>query len=109
MAPRWQWLLVTLAAVAVSCLVPGSMLAQPPAQADGAAIITTAAPVPTGSECAAVACTRGSPSSSVPLPSVTLAGTIAAGLLVVLALCAFRRPRRGAALLPAGAPSPLFR
>jgi len=108
-ARRWQWLVVTLAAVAVSCLVPGSMVSQPPPQAGGGTIITAAAPSPSGSECAAVSCNRGSPSSTVPLPSITLAGTIAAGLLVVLALCAFRRPRRGAALLPAGAPSPLFR
>jgi hypothetical protein len=100
---------VTLAALAVSCAVPGSMLSQPPPQAGAAAIITAAAPAPSGSECAAVACNRGSPSSSVPLPSITLAGTIAAGILVALALCALRRQRHVATPLPTGSPSPLFR
>ena len=93
---------MTLAAVAVSCLVPGSMLSQPPVQAGSAAIMTPAAPAASGSECAAVSCNSGSPSSTTSLPSITLAGTLAAGLLVVLALCTVRRTRRGAAVLPAG-------
>ena len=106
--PRWRWLLVTLAALAVSCVVPGSMLSQPP-PAGGAAMVTAPAPAPSGSECAAVSCNRGSPSSTAPLPSVSLAGTIAAGMLVLLALFAVLRARRHAGSLPAGTPSPLLR
>ena len=107
-APRWRWLLVTLAALAVSCVVPGSMLSQPP-PAGRAAMVTALAPAPSGSECAAVSCNRGSPSSTVPLPSISLAGTIAAGILVLLALFAVRRARRlRAPCLPAR-PSPLLR
>jgi hypothetical protein len=85
------------------------MLSQPPVQPGGGAIITAAVPAPSGSECAAVSCNRGSPSSTASLPSITLAGTIAAGLLVVLALYAARRARRGAAVLPAGSPMRLLR
>ena len=107
-APRWRWLLVTLAALAVSCVVPGSMLSQPP-PAGRAAMVTALAPAPSGSECAAVSCNRGSPSSTVPLPSVSLAGTIAAGMLVILALFAVLRARRRTGSLPAGTPSPLLR
>jgi hypothetical protein len=77
--------------------------------AGGAAIVTPLAPVPTGGECAAVSCDRESPSSTVPLPTITLASTIAAGSLVLLALFAVRRARRTAGTLPAGTPSPLFR
>jgi hypothetical protein len=99
---------VTLAAVAVSCLVPGSMLAQP-AGAAGAAAIVTAAPVPSGSECAAVSCNRGSSSSSVAIPSLALAGTLVAGILVLLELSAARRTRPGAVALPAGSPARLLR
>jgi hypothetical protein len=105
-APKWGWLLVTLVALAVSGLVPGS---QPRLQADGGAIVTTAVRAPSGSECAAVACNRGTPSPSAPLPGITLAGTIAAGSVVVLALCPRRRRRRVATSLPTGSPSPLFR
>jgi len=106
-APRWRWLLVTLAALAVSCVVPGSVLSQAP-PAGRAAMVTALAPAPL-SECAAVSCNRGSSSSTVPLPSVSLAGTIAAGMLVILALFAVLRARRRAGSLPAGTPSPLLR
>jgi len=99
---------VTLAALAVSCVVPGSTLSESPT-AGGAAIVTALAPAPSGSECAAVSCNRGSPSSTASLPSISLAGTIAAGILVLLALFAVRRARRLAGTLPAGTPSPLLR
>jgi hypothetical protein len=85
------------------------MLTQPPLQSGASAIITAAAPAPSGSECAAVSCNRGSPSSTASVPSITLAGTIAAGILVLLALCAVRRVRRGTSVLPAGSPTRLLR
>ena len=106
-APRWRWLLVTLAALAVSCVVPGSVLSQTP-PAGRAAVITGVAPAPS-SECAAVSCNRGSSSSTAPLGSVSLAGTIAAAMLVLLAPFAVLRARRCAGNLPAGTPSPLLR
>ncbi len=108
-ARRWQWLVVTLAAVAVSCFVPGSMLSQPLPQAGSGTMITAAAPSPSGIECAVVSCNRGSPSSTVPLPSITLAGAIAAGILVTLTLYTLRRVRHGVVVLPAGSPSALLR
>jgi hypothetical protein len=108
-ASKWSWLLVTLAVVVVSCLVPGAMLSQPTQALGTAAIVTAGAPAPSGSECAAASCNRGSPSSSVPVPSLTLAGTVAAGILVLLALRTLRRLRPGAIALPAGTPSPLLR
>jgi hypothetical protein len=108
-APKWRWLLTALAALAVSCLVPGSMLSQPVPRVGGAAIVTPVTAAPTGSECAAVSCNRGSPSSTVPLPGITLAGAIAAGVLVLLALHAVRRRRRTVTALPAGSPSLLLR
>ena len=106
-APRWRWLLVTLAALAVSCVVPGFVLSQTP-PAGRAAVITGVAPAPS-SECAAVSCNRGSSSSTAPLASVSLAGTIAAAMLVLLAPFAVLRARRCAGNLPAGTPSPLLR
>jgi hypothetical protein len=99
---------VTLAVLAVSCVVPDSALSQSPT-AGGATIVTALAPVPSGSGCAAVSCNRGSSSSTVPLPSISLAGTIAAGILVLLVLFAVRRARRVTGTLPAGTPSPLLR
>jgi len=98
---------VSLAALAVSCVVPGSTLSETPT--GGAAIVTALAPAPSGSECAAVSCNRGSPSSTASPPSISLAGMIAAGILVLLALFAVRRARRLAGTLPAGTPSPLLR
>jgi hypothetical protein len=85
------------------------MLSQPPVQAGGAAIITAGVPAPSGSECAAVSCNRGSSSSTASVPSITLAGMLAAGLLVVAALCGVRRVRRGATVLPAGSLTRLLR
>ena len=108
MAPRWRWLLVTFAALAVSCVVPGSTPSQSPT-AGGAAIVTALAPFPSGSQCAAVSCNRGSPSSTVPLPSIGLAVAIASEILVLLALFAVRRARRVTGTLPAGTPPPLLR
>lgn len=108
MAPKWRWVLVALAALAVSGLVPGSMFSQPGLQPDSGAIIT-ALPAPSGSECDAVACNRGTPSSSVPLPGIALVGTIAAGSVVLVALCLQRRRHRVATALPTGSPSPLLR
>jgi hypothetical protein len=109
-ASRWRQLLVTVAAVAVSCLVPGSMLTQTtPAPSIGTIVTAVAVPLPLGGGCAAVSCNRGSPSSPVPVPSLTLASTIAAGLLFVLALCVVRRARVRAAVLPTGSSSPLLR
>lgn len=99
---------MTVAAMAVSCLVPGTNLSESPT-AGGAAIVTAVAPASSGSGCAAVSCNRGSPSSTVPLPSLSLAGTIAAGVLVLLVLFAVRRARRGAGTLPDGTASPLLR
>ena len=101
--------MVTVAAVAVSCIVPGAMLSQPLRAAGGVAIVTGTMPAPSGSECAAVACNRGSASSSVPLPGLGLAGTILAGDLVVLALCSAVRRRSGVPALPAGSPFTLYR
>ena len=100
--------MVTLAAVAVSCIVPRAMLPQTPPAAGGVAIVTGATPAPSGSECAAIACNRGSASSSVPLRSLGLAGLILAGALVVLALCAALR-RSSVPALSAGSPFPLYR
>ena len=101
-------LLVTLATVAVSCLVPDFMPSQPPTSA-GAAIVAAPQAAPPGSQCAAVACSRGSLSSTVPLPAITLAGTVAFAALVVLALGTVRRRRPGPGDLPAGSPSLLLR
>lgn len=109
MAPRWRWLLVTLAAVAVSCLVPGSMLSRPPPTSAGAAIVTAPEPAPSGSECAAIACNRGPASSTVPLAGMALAGIVATAALVVLAPCTVRRTRREPDTLPSGSRSPLLR
>lgn len=107
-ASRWRWIVVTLAAVAVSCLVPGSMLSQP-TRATGATIVTAVTPAPSGIECAVVSCNRGSPSSSVPVLSLALAGTITAGVLVLVALRTVRRLGLAAVALPAGSPSRLLR
>jgi hypothetical protein len=85
------------------------MLSQPLPQAGSGTMITAAAPSPSGIECAVVSCNRGSPSSTVPLPSITLAGAIAAGILVTLTLYTLRRVRRGVVVLPAGSPSALLR
>lgn len=104
----WHWL-VALTALAVGCLAPGAMLAQPtPSQGSGT-IAIPAASAPSGSECAAVSCDRGSPSAPAPVPSLALAGTLAAGALVLLTIRSTRRRRRGAISLPAGSPTRLLR
>ena len=64
LASRWRRLLVTVAALAVSCLVPGSMLSQS-TPAAGTIATAVAVPAPSGSDCAAVSCNRGAPSSPV--------------------------------------------
>jgi hypothetical protein len=107
MALRWRWLLVALAAMTVGCLVPGSMVTQTPA-AYRTASIEAAAPAPSGSECAAVACNRGSTSAPLPLPSVAVAGMLAAGALFFLLTHMVRRARRTATALPLGNPLRLF-
>ena len=104
----WCLLLVTLVAVALSCLAPDSMLSRPPTSA-GAAIVTAPVPPPSGSACAGVACSRGSPSSTVAIPGITLAGDVASTALAVLALCTVRRRRPGPGVLPAGSSSLLLR
>jgi hypothetical protein len=103
MAARWRWLLVALAAVTVGCLVPGSMVTLTPT-ASSAATIEAAAPAPSGSECAAVACNRGSTSAPLPPPGVAVAGMLAAGALFFLLTQLIRRARGTAEALPEGNP-----
>jgi hypothetical protein len=102
-------LLVGLVVVAIGCLVPGSMISEPAPLARTVSIIETAAPSLSGSECAAVSCQHGSPSSPAPVPSLALAGAIAALTLVVLSIGTFRRLRPVRIALPAGVPLRLLR
>jgi hypothetical protein len=106
MAPIWRWLLVALAAGTMCCLVPGSMVSQVPS-AEAASIVTPVS-VPPVSECAVVSCNRGSP-PSVPLPAISMACVLTAGILVLALLWAGRRVRTGATHLPTGTPSRLLR
>jgi hypothetical protein len=95
---------MALAAVVVSCLVPGAMLSQAPS-ASGVASIEAVTPTATGSAssaCAAVACNRGSTSAPAAMPSLALAGALAAGVLVVVAARAARRAPKTKSVLPAG-------
>jgi hypothetical protein len=103
------WLLVALAVVAIGCLVPGSMISEQAALSGTGSIIEAAAPSLSGSECAAVSCQHGSPSSPAPVPALALAGAIAALTLVVLSVGAFRRSRPVSTALPAGIPVRLLR
>jgi hypothetical protein len=105
---RWRWLLMALAAVVVSCLVPGSMLSEVPAAARVASI-EALAPSASGSNCAAVACNRGTTSSPAAAPSVALAGTLAAGILIVLLARTARRGHKTRLVLPEGAPARVLR
>ncbi len=106
MAPIWRWLLVALVALTMSCLVPGSLVSQaPPTQGDN---IATPVQTPSLSECAAVSCNRGSPSSA-PLPAVSVAGALVAGIFMLALLRTLRRVRAGATTLPTGIPSRLLR
>lgn len=102
--PRWRWLLLALAAVTIGCLVPGSMISQTLSASSRTAAIETAAPTPTGSECAAVSCTRGGSSAPLPVFPVALAGVTAAGALFVLLALRARRTRTTAEALPEGNP-----
>jgi hypothetical protein len=107
-ALRWHWLLVALAAATVACLVPGSMVWESPATSRSASI-EPAAPTPSGSECAAVACNPGSPSAPTPAPPLAVAGILAAGALFVLVTRLVRRKRQTTQDLPRGNPLPLLR
>jgi hypothetical protein len=84
------------------------MLSQSLSVARSAAVIETAAPTPSGSECAAVACHGGSPSSPSPVPPVAL-GLLAAGALLVLVAQIVRRARASSEPLPDGNPIRLLR
>lgn len=108
MALRWHWLLVLLAALTVACLVPGSMVSESPA-ASLSASIEPAAPTPSGSECAAVACNPGSPSAPTPAPPLALADILAAGATFVLLTLVVRRKREKTEDLPQGNRFPLLR
>jgi hypothetical protein len=105
---RWRWL-VALSALALGCLAPGASIAQPAPRPVPGTIATPAAPAPSGSECAAVSCDRGSPTAPAPAPGLALAGTLAAGTLVLLTICAVRRRRPATTSLPAGSPTRLLR
>jgi hypothetical protein len=102
-AQSWHWLFVALAGLAVICVVPGPTLSQ--SRMAGDAIISTIAPVTSGSECGAVSCNPSSPSSPVSLPAVSVIGTAAVGIAALLALSTLRRVRKLAGTLPAGVPS----
>jgi hypothetical protein len=103
MAAKWRWLLVALAAVTVGCLVPGSMVTQT-LSGSRTARIEAAIPAPSGSECAAVACNRGSTSAPLPLPGVAVAGMLGAGALFFLVMQMVRRARRIVEALREGNP-----
>lgn len=107
-ALRWRWLLVALAAVTVACLVPGSMVTASPA-ASHSASIEPAAPTPTGSECAAVACNPGSPSVPTPALCLAVAAILAAEALFVLFTGVIRGERKSSFTLPQGNPLRLLR
>jgi hypothetical protein len=102
------WLLVACAAVAVACFLPGSLLSQPTAAARSAAI-EAAEVASSGNGCAAVSCERGGPTVSVPLPTVTLAGVLAAEIVAVFLIRSRRRRRDLFLPLPSGSPVRLLR
>lgn len=108
-APKWHWLLVAIAAVTVACLVPGSMVSESPAASHSASIGAAAATVPSGIECAAVACNPGSPSVPSPAPPLALAGILAAGAFFVLLMGVVRHGRETTETLPRGNPLQLLR
>jgi hypothetical protein len=68
------------------------------------ASIEAAVPAPSGSECAAVACNRGSTSAPLPLPGLAIAGMLGAAALFFLIMQMVRRTRRTAEPLPDGNP-----
>ena len=100
---------MTLAALAVSCVVPGSMLSQSRDRRWRCHRHCTRA-CPIGERvCRCVVQSGVAVVDRCRLPGISLAGTIAAGIVVLLALFAARRARRVTGTLPAGTPSPLLR
>jgi hypothetical protein len=107
-APAWRWLLVALTAVIVSCLTPGSLLQQVPVVPRTAAIETVAADA-SHTQCAAVACNRGSSSSAVPFSPMSLAGMQATPASAPPAIQGRHQEPAGRIELPAGISNQLLR
>jgi hypothetical protein len=106
-APRWRWLFVILGFVVLSCCAPGTMVNQLGREVSTASMATPIKAPPV-SECMASSCNHGS-SPSVPIPALSVAGLMAGGILVLLALSAARRVRSAPAPLPVGSRARLFR
>jgi hypothetical protein len=104
-----QWVLLMLAAVVVSCLIPGSMLSEAAPISRTVSVLEATSLAPSGSECAALSCQRGSPSTPAPVPALALACALAFAALVALSVGAFRRSRPARIALPAGIPLRLLR
>lgn len=109
MRPGRHWLLLALAAAVVACLVPGSMLSEAAPISRTVSVIEATSPAPSGSECAALSCQRGSPSSPAPVPALALAGALTFATLVPLSVGGFRRLRPVRTALPSGIPLRLLR
>jgi len=107
-APSWRWLLVAVAAVALSLCAPGSLLTQAPG-ASRTASIEALVPTPGGSECAAVACNRGAPANPGAVPTVTVVGVLVAAWASITLRRTWRRTRATRFALPAGSPLDLLR
>ncbi|HSZ38033.1 MAG TPA: hypothetical protein VK773_13145 [Acidimicrobiales bacterium] len=108
MARKWLGLVIGLAALTVSCLLPGSLLTSAP-PAGRVAAIELAVPAVGSVNCAAVICNRGTPSAPGLVPAVSVAVALLSGLFLVLVATAVRRRRRPCAALPTGNPLRLLR
>jgi len=98
---RWRWLVVALAALAVTCFVPGSMLTRAMAGERLASIeAVSASSAPSG--CAVASCNRGSAFASGGVPTIALAGTLAIGCSAVPSVRRARRRHARAMVLATG-------
>ena len=108
MAPSWRWLLVAVAAAALSFFGPGSMLV-PPVAVSHATSIEAALPDPGAAGCAAASCNRGSPAATGSVPTVAVISMLVVAGVALALTRTWRRTRAATFVLPSGSPLTLFR
>ena len=109
MAPRWRWLLVTLAALAVSCVVPGSMLSQSPDRWCRCHRHCTRACAHRGASAPLCRAIGGRRRRRCPFRASAWPARSPPGSWFSWRCSRVRRARRVEGTLPAGTPSPLLR